>query len=279
MSPCSSAYRTGIGTDDAVDHLARLRDTGYRYVLRTDIEDYFPNLSIEDALAALSPIAGCPRTIDLIRLIARPRRARGERRTRNRGIAQGSCLSPILANLALTGVDRAMGDTGYGYARFADDIVICSPHEPDLLEALELLDSLLTPRRLRLNREKTAMTSFDEGFRYLGTDFSRSFPPVDPATTSRASRPGPGGLHRPRRRPRPRQPENRLIVDGADGLPQVSIPRRAVSRIVLTGAVGLSSGTRSGRRTTTSTSSSFPATAATWASSPAPARRPAPADS
>ena len=66
MSPCSFAYRTGIGTDDAVDHLARLRDTGYRYVLRTDIEDYFPNLSIEDALAALSPIAGCPRTIDLI---------------------------------------------------------------------------------------------------------------------------------------------------------------------------------------------------------------------
>ena len=49
-----------------------------------------------------------------------------------------------------------------------------------LLEALELLDSLLTPRGLRLNQEKTAMTSFDEGFCYLGTDFSRSFPPVDP---------------------------------------------------------------------------------------------------
>lgn len=81
-------------------------------MLRTDIEDYFPNLSIEDALAALSPIAGCPRTIDLIRLIARPRRARGERRIRNRGIAQGSCLSPLLANLALTDVDRAMGRRG-----------------------------------------------------------------------------------------------------------------------------------------------------------------------
>ena len=168
MSPCSFAYRTGIGTDDAVDHLARLRDAGYCYVLRTDIEDYFPNLNIEDALAALSPITGCPRTIDLIRLIARLRRARGERRTRNRGIAQGSCLSPLLANLALTDVDRAIGDAGYGYARFADDIVICSPHEPDLLEALELLDSLLTPRGLRLNQEKTAMTSFDEGFCYLG---------------------------------------------------------------------------------------------------------------
>ena len=223
MSPCSFAYRTGIGTDDAVDHLARLRDAGYCYVLRTDIEDYFPNLNIEDALAALSPIAGCPRTIDLIRLIARPRRARGERRTRNRGIAQGSCLSPLLANLALTDVDRAMGDAGYGYARFADDIVICSPHEPDLLEALELLDSLLTPRGLRLNQEKTAMTSFDEGFCYLGTDFSRSFPPVDPHHDIKG-RPDPDQVvYVGHDGARVHISQNRLIVDGADGLLQTSM--------------------------------------------------------
>ena len=92
MSPCSFAYRTGIGADDAVHHLATLRDDGYRHVLRTDVEDYFPNLDVEDALAVLAPVVGCPHTIDLIRLIARPRRARGERRTRSRGIAQGSCF-------------------------------------------------------------------------------------------------------------------------------------------------------------------------------------------
>ena len=138
-----------------------------------------------------------------------------------------------------------MGDAGYGYARFADDIVICSPHEPDLLEALELLDSLLTPRGLRLNQEKTAMTSFDEGFCYLGTDFSRSFPPVDPRHDIKG-RPDPDQVvYVGRDGARVHVSQNRLIVDGADGLPQVSIPRRAVSRIVLTGAVGLSSGARS----------------------------------
>ena len=123
------------------------------------------------------------------------------------------------------------------------------------------------------------MTSFDEGFCYLGTDFSRSFPPVDPRHDIKG-RPDPDQVvYVGRDGARVHTSQNRLIADGADGLPQVSIPRRAVSRIVLTGAVGLSSGTRSGRRTTTSTSSSFPATAATWASSPAPARRPAPAGS
>lgn len=120
MSPCSFAYRTGIGADDAVHHLATLRDDGYRHVLRTDVEDYFPNLDVEDALTVLAPVVGCPLTIDLIRLIARPRRARGERRTRSRGIAQGSCLSPLLANLVLNDADHALNDAGYGYARFAD---------------------------------------------------------------------------------------------------------------------------------------------------------------
>jgi len=39
--------------------------------------------------------------------------------------------------------------------------------------------------------------------------------------------------------------KERLIVDAPDGLPQMSIPRRMVSRIVLTGNVGLSAGARS----------------------------------
>ena len=58
MSPCSFAYRTGIGTDDAVDHLARLRDAGYRYVLRTDIEDALATLSPSPAARAPSTSSG-----------------------------------------------------------------------------------------------------------------------------------------------------------------------------------------------------------------------------
>lgn len=171
MSPCSFAYRTGIGADDAVHHLATLRDDGYRHVLRTDVEDYFPNLDVEDALTVLAPVVGCPRTIDLIRLIARPRRARGERRTRSRGIAQGSC--------------------------------------------------------------------------FLGVDFSRTRPAVDPHHDIKGA-PNPDEVvYVGRDGARVHVSKGRLIVSGADELPLVSIPRRAVSRIVLTGAVGLSAGARS----------------------------------
>ena len=245
MSACSFAYRHGLGADDAVDHLAMLRQEGYRYVLRTDVEDYFPNADVEDALKLLEPVLKCPRTISLVRTIARPRCARGQRRTRSRGIAQGSCLSPLLANLTLTGVDHALGDAGYGYARFADDIVVCAPQEEHLLTALDLLTSLLANRGLRINQEKTTMTSFDEGFCYLGVDFSRTHPPVDPHHDIKGT-PDPNQVvYVGRDGARVHVSKGRLIVAGADGLPQMSIPRRTVSRIVLTGAVGLSAGARS----------------------------------
>ena len=245
MSPCSFAYRTGIGADDAVHHLATLRDDGYRHVLRTDVEDCFPNLDVEDALTVLAPVVGCPRTIDLIRFIARPRRARGERRTRSRGIAQGSCLSPLLANLVLNDADHALNDAGYGYARFADDIVVCAPARDDLLAARELLGSLVAAHGLNLNEEKTAMTTFDEGFCFLGVDFSRTRPAVDPHHDIKGA-PNPDEVvYVGRDGARVHVSKGRLIVSGADELPLVSIPRRAVSRIVLTGAVGLSAGARS----------------------------------
>ena len=245
MSPCSFAYRTGIGADDAVDHLATLRDDGYRYVLRTDIEDYFPSADVEDALAVLTPILDCPRTTDLIRLIAHPRRARGELRTRTRGIAQGSCLSPLLANLALNDVDHALTDAGHGYARFADDIVVCAPTEDDLLAALDLLTTLVAARGLRLNQEKTTMTTFDDGFCYLGVDFSRTRPAVDPHHDIKGAPDPDRVVYVGRDGARVHVSRGRLIVDGADGLPQVSIPRKAVSRMVLAGSVGLSAGARS----------------------------------
>ena len=89
------------------------------------------------------------------------------------------------------------------------------------------------------------MTSFDEGFCYLGVDFSRTHPPVDPHHDIKGT-PDPNQVvYVGRDGARVHVSKGRLIVAGADGLPQMSIPRRTVSRIVLTGAVGLSAGARS----------------------------------
>lgn len=245
QSACSFAYRIGIGVDDAVDHLAVLRDAGYRYVLKADIDNYFPNINLADALVVLSEAIDCPDTVALIRMIASPRRAYNQRRTRSRGLAQGSSLSPLLANLTLTGVDRAMGDAGFGYARFADDLVVCAPREDDILEAYDILVDLLAEHGLTLDEEKTMMTTFDDGFAYLGVDFSGSLPQVDPHHDIKGRHDPDRVVYVGKQGARVHVSKERLIVDGPEGIPQMSIPRRAVSRVVLTGNVGLSAGARS----------------------------------
>lgn len=245
QSSCSFAYRTGIGVDDAIHHIATLREEGYQYVLRTDIEDFFPHVNLDHALEALPESLQERDFLALLRIIAMPRRAHGQRRSRSRGVAQGSSLSPLLANLSLTRFDHAICDAGYGYARFADDIVVCSPREHDILDAIELLSNLAAAHGLKLNQDKTTMTTFDEGFCYLGVDFTRTRPDADPHHDIKGQPDPDHVVYVGRDGARVHVTKGRLIVDGTDGLPQMSIPQRSVSRIVLTGSVGLSAGARS----------------------------------
>ena len=131
------------------------------------------------------------------------------------------------------------------YVRFADDIVLCGPTRSDVIEAFDTIRVLAAALGFPLNEDKTMVTTFDEGFSYLGVDFSATLPQVDPhhdvdkhAHPDKVVYVGQDGA-------RVRVSRERLIVDGPTGLPHVSIPRRAVNRIVLTGTVGLSAGARS----------------------------------
>lgn len=85
------------------------------------------------------------------------------------------------------------------------------------------------------------MTSFDEGFCHLGIDYSQDRP-LEPSAEAAAPV---HVVYVGRDGSRVHVAKERLIVDAPDGLPQMSIPRRMVSRIVLTGNVGLSAGARS----------------------------------
>lgn len=245
LSANAYAYRIGCGTDDAIHHLVQLRDAGNTHVLRTDIADYFPNLNVYDALTVLKDVVRCPRTVALTGLLAQPRRARGERRCRSRGIAQGSSLSPLLANLALTPLDHVIADAGYGYLRFADDILICAPAREALTEAHALLVRHLADLGLRLKEEKTMLTTFDDKFVYLGTELTATHPRLDPHHDVKGEPDPRHVVYAAKDGSHVRVSQGRLVIEGGDGLPQVSIPRKQVTRLVLSGTVGLSSGARS----------------------------------
>lgn len=171
----SYAYRPGRSADHAVQALMRLRDAGYTWVVDADIDSYFDSIPHDKLLATLERYVSDAEVTDLIKLwvhadVARPG---GTRRLRA-GIAQGSPLSPLLANLYLDALDESFLEAGHKVIRYADDFVVLAKTRPKAEAALRLSEEVLADLGLVLHPRKTRVVDFDQGFRFLGIDFLRS---------------------------------------------------------------------------------------------------------
>jgi RNA-directed DNA polymerase len=104
------------------------------------------------------------------------------------GTPQGGIISPVLANLALDGLERRLRESfpvrGKGsergraaqvhLIRYADDFVITGHSEELLKMAVKpLVESFLLERGLVLSPEKTAITHVRDGFDFLGQNVRR----------------------------------------------------------------------------------------------------------
>jgi RNA-directed DNA polymerase len=92
------------------------------------------------------------------------------------GTPQGGVISPVLANMALDGLERLMqqhfgrrNSNKVNLIRYADDFIITG-RSKELLETevRPLVEAFLAERGLRLSPTKTRMTHVEEGFDFLG---------------------------------------------------------------------------------------------------------------
>lgn len=88
------------------------------------------------------------------------------------GTPQGGVISPLLANIALNGLDWQLHDAGYRFVRYADDFVVLCKSQAQVYEAHTLVQQHLDRLGLTLSAEKTKMTKFREGFAFLGFDIT-----------------------------------------------------------------------------------------------------------
>ena len=171
----SYAYRKGHSRFDAVGAIERAYRDGYRYALRADVESFFDSVDwdrLRDKLEAFFPRE--PLVDLMMQWVKSPVVYQGRTISRTRGLPQGAPISPMLANLYLDEFDEEMEELGFRYVRYADDFIILCKSATRAREAREAAREALADLGLKLNVEKTTVTDFDHGFRYLGFLFLRS---------------------------------------------------------------------------------------------------------
>jgi RNA-directed DNA polymerase len=96
------------------------------------------------------------------------------------GTPQGGIISPLLANLTLDGLEKAVADAipqgirKVNMIRYADDFIITGPSRELLEEQVKpALQKFLAERGLTLSESKTRITQIDEGFNFLGQNIRK----------------------------------------------------------------------------------------------------------
>ena len=89
-----------------------------------------------------------------------------------RGVPQGGCLSSVICNMTLDGLETILRDScgcEASMVRYADDIVVVSDSLPILVQSvLPILGGFLQKRGLRLSQEKTQLIQIERGLTFLG---------------------------------------------------------------------------------------------------------------
>jgi CRISPR-associated protein Cas1 len=176
MAHGSFGYRPERGVADAIAALDEARRGGRGWTLDADIRAFFDEAS--HALL-MSDLSIWIEEGDLLRLIGRW--LDGFSPT-GRGLAQGSPISPVLANLYLHPLDREMERLGHRLIRYADDFVVPARTREAAVAARGDAAAILHRRQLALHPAKTGVRAPHERFVFLGQTLS----PVRPI--SHASR-------------------------------------------------------------------------------------------
>ena len=172
----SYGFRPGRSCHDAIEKIYGLARPNKikKWVLDADIRGAFDNISHEYLLTTVGPVPGK----ELIKQWLKAGYVEhGEFHATEQGTPQGGVVSPLLANIALHGMEEAIGveydSRGQligkrAVVRYADDFVCFCETKEDAEQVQKILVEWLKERGLTLSEEKTRIVHLTEGFDFLG---------------------------------------------------------------------------------------------------------------
>lgn len=98
----------------------------------------------------------------------------GELREKTRGVYQGSAISPVLSNIYMMKLDRLIENETPFYVRYSDDMLLFFTDKEEAESYRRKLVIYLEELGLELNKEKTRIVSFEDGFDFLGYRFDQN---------------------------------------------------------------------------------------------------------
>ena len=170
--PNSYGFREGRRCADALEHVhfVLCRNYSPQWVLEGDIRACFDEISHEWLLQHVPMDKQV-----LCKWLKAGYWEKDQLFPSRKGTPQGGIISPLLANLALDGMQQAIrqavcskGDK-VNFVRYADDFIVTGA-APELLEqkVKPVLTAFLAQRGLELSEQKTVITHIQQGFNFLG---------------------------------------------------------------------------------------------------------------
>jgi RNA-directed DNA polymerase len=172
----SYGFRPGRSCHDAMAHIATLTkaDSRKKWVVDADIKGAFDNIAHAYLLDTIGEVPGR----ELIKQWLKAGHVEhGTFHPTEAGTPQGGVLSPLLANIALHGMEEALGikcdkqgqNRGdRALVRYADDFVVCCTSRAEAERVIDILKDWLAVRGLCMAQDKTRIVHLTDGFDFLG---------------------------------------------------------------------------------------------------------------
>lgn len=147
-------------------------NTGYQHIVDIDLKSFFDEVEHYILLELIYKKVKCKATLKLLRSFLRaPIRIDGKLHKRNKGVPQGSPLSPLLSNILLNELDKELEKRGHRYVRYADDFSIYVRSKKAAKRVGNSIYKFLRHKlQLPINREKSGVRK-PLDFQVLGFGF------------------------------------------------------------------------------------------------------------
>lgn len=169
FSERSYGFRPGRNAHQALRQGQAYVAEGRAVVVDIDLEKFFDRVNHDVLMARLARHVADVRALRVVRRFLEAGLLRnGLEQWRHEGTPQGGPLSPLLANLLLTDLDRELERRGHAFCRYADDCNIYVQSQRSGERVMASVTRFLEARlKLRVNRAKSAVAPVGER-KFLG---------------------------------------------------------------------------------------------------------------